>query len=270
MTDLTLDQFPKFFCALNNGANPFQWQQDLIKRVMTQGWSKSIDLPTASGKTAVLDIAVFHMALDADRPPAERVAPRRCFFVVDRRVIVDEAYTRARRIAQTLREAQDGVLRTVADRFRQLAADDVPLATAVLRGGIYREDTWVRNPAQPLIVVSTVDQVGSRLLFRGYGVSEYSRPIHAGLIGNDALLILDEVHLSEPFRQNLEALVRYRSWHRRADIPDLFAVVTMSATPGVKAEFELPPEDRNADKAPELACRLNAHKLARLELASNV
>lgn len=265
MNDLTLEQFDDFFQALNNASEPFHWQRDLVKRVARKGWPGTMDLPTASGKTAVLDIAVFHMALDAEHQPAERRAPRRCFFVVDRRVIVDEAYERALGIARKLREATDGVLRVVADRLCHLAGGELPLATAILRGGIYREDAWVRSPVQPLLVVSTVDQVGSRLLFRGYGVSDYAKPIHAGVVGNDALFILDEVHLSRPFQQTLEVLLRYRRWREHNDIPDRFVVVAMSATPGAEADFKLPLADHSEKKAPELARRLRGHKLARLQ-----
>ena len=59
--------------------------------------ARSDCLPTASGKTACLDIAVFVLAVQADRLRVNQriTAPRRIFFVVDRRVIVDEAYERA-------------------------------------------------------------------------------------------------------------------------------------------------------------------------------
>ena len=43
-----------------------------------------LDLPTGSGKTAAIDIAVFHVALEADSLEARR-APVRIAFVVDRR-----------------------------------------------------------------------------------------------------------------------------------------------------------------------------------------
>ncbi|MGR9053683.1 MAG: type I-G CRISPR-associated helicase/endonuclease Cas3g, partial [Gammaproteobacteria bacterium] len=80
-----------------------------------------------------------------------------------------------------------------------------------LRGGIPLERAFLRNPLQPAIVLTTVDQIGSRLLFRGYGVSRNMRPIHAALTALDSLIILDEAHLSRPFLQTLTAIDRYRS-----------------------------------------------------------
>src|SRR5690606_26418500 len=105
--------------------------------------------------------------------------------------IVDEAYIRARHIAARLSSASDGVLAEVSESLRRLAGgDDAPLAVFQLRGGVYRDDAWARSPAQPTVICSTVDQIGSRLLFRSYGASPYAWPLHAGLTANDALVLL--------------------------------------------------------------------------------
>jgi CRISPR-associated endonuclease/helicase Cas3 len=261
---LAPEDFPSFFEALW-GYPPFPWQRRLAEQVCENGWPKAVDLPTASGKTAAIDIALFHLALEADRRPG-RKAPVRIVFVVDRRLVVDGAYDRAQRIAKKLAQAKGGVSRDVADRLRGLASDAEPLRAVRLRGGTPLEPDWVRSPAQPTVVVSTVDQVGSRLLFRGYGVSDSMRPMHAGLLGSDALFLLDEAHLSQPFLETLDWVKRYRSapWAEAAVGP--FAVVHLSATlpPGDAEPFKLTKADR-AQKA--LGPRLEARKPAMLKAA---
>ena len=203
---LHAEQFGDFFEQLQ-GYRPFPWQERLATRVCTGAWPQVIDLPTASGKTACIDIALFALAV------RQGEAARRIFFVVDRRVIVAEAYQRARKIRDKLCEAlaETSVLGAVARELRALAGPDAdPLEAYELRGGIYRDDEWVRSPLQPAVIASTVDQIGSSLLFRGYGVSEQQWPIYAGLIGNDSLVVLDEAHCSQPFGETLAAVERYR------------------------------------------------------------
>ncbi len=227
MAALTSNQFGQYFEAVHDCA-PFPWQERLAFQVTSSGvWPNLLDLPTGTGKTAALDVALFHLALQAGRPA--RTAPLRILYVVDRRTIVDQAFERASRILERLKQAETGILREVCAALCELAGE-TPLELALLRGGIPRSDSWVRSPAQPLIAVSTVDQVGSRLLFRGYGVSRSMRPIHAGLLGNDALYLLDEVHLSQPFCQTLSGVEgRYRSWGEQVPRTP-FQVVQMSAT----------------------------------------
>src|SRR5438445_11596770 len=100
---LSPNYFPAFFLAVYS-VEPFPWQVRLLNRVAEQGiWPDVLDLPTGSGKTAALDIAIFHLALDASRGTGRR-APVRIAFVVDRRLIVDDAFERARRLARCLAE----------------------------------------------------------------------------------------------------------------------------------------------------------------------
>jgi CRISPR-associated endonuclease/helicase Cas3 len=268
MSALTPDRFPEFFSALYD-YSPFPWQARLARQVCAGAWPECIALPTASGKTACIEIAVFALACQADWSPGERAAPRRIFFVVDRRVIVDEAYERARNLAEGLARATGGILKDVADALRRVAGSapgTAPLDAYQLRGGIYRDESWVRSPLQPTVIASTVDQVGSRLLFRGYGVSDSAKPIHAALVGNDSLIVLDEAHCAQPFRETLRSVARYRgsAWTQAPlDLP--FHFVEMSATPrdGATA-FRLD----DADAAhPKLSDRRLAAKPARLVVA---
>ena len=252
--------FAAFFCAIH-GHDPFPWQQALIEQLASNNrWPDVLDLPTGSGKTAALDVAVFHLALQANCP--RRCAALRIVLVVDRRLVVDDADRRAQRIAAALRDpsrcpaAGRGVVAEVARRLQRLAGcDEAPLVAERLRGGVPLEHDWARTPTQPTILCSTVDQVGSRLLFRGYGVSNRMKPVHAGLLGEDSLILLDEAHLSEPFLQTLQAVHKIGG----ANVTP----VVLTATPGgcYERPFQLGLEDR-AD--PILKARIECAKPARL------
>src|SRR5580704_2022414 len=112
--------FRDFFFALHR-KTPFHWQERLAEEVAEGNWPDALALPTASGKTACVDIAVYAMAKQAGWSREKRTAPRRVFFVVDRRVIVDEVHDRMQRISLELCKAQGGVLKDAADALRELA-----------------------------------------------------------------------------------------------------------------------------------------------------
>ena len=258
---LSAADFAAFFHAIH-GHEPFPWQQALVDELAEKDeWREVLDLPTGSGKTAALDAAVFHLALRHDSPQKSAL---RIALVVDRRLVVDDAHERATRIAEALAHpervtpAGRPVVAEVARRLQDLAGEkEPPLVAQRLRGGAPLEDDWARTPTQPTILCSTVDQIGSRLLFRGYGVSNRMQPVHAGLLGEGTLVLLDEVHLSEPFRQTLLAV--------RALGDAAVRAVWLSATPGASAErrYELTAADR---RHPTLRARLNTRKPARLSV----
>ena len=263
MSDLTPADFDAYFEAVH-GYEPYPWQSRLTRQVLAEEkWPEVIDLPTGTGKTAVLDTALFVLAA---RPA---IFPRRVVFVIDRRIVVDQVYKRAELIREKIKGASEGVLLELKERFRQLTDADEPLGVAALRGGIPIDGEWARRPEQPWVIVSTVDQFGSRLLFRGYGVSERMRPVHAGLAGNDCLVILDEVHLSQAFAHTLREASSIDEIPSvcsvNSDIlPRRFQIVEMSATPandGVN-RFRLAPKDLEA--SPTLKQVAEARKRAKL------
>ncbi len=251
------------FVEAMHGYRPFPWQQALAERVIDGGgWPDTVAAPTAAGKTAVIDLAVFALAASVGRP--DGLAPRRIFFVVDRRVVVDAAFSRAKRIEEALAEPGTQIVREVSERLSSLGGE-VPLMAAALRGGLPLERAWARSPIQPLVCVSTVDQVGSRLLFRGYGMSRdvtNMLPIDAGLVGNDALIVLDEAHLSGPFLETLEAIGRYREAFSQV-VGGRWCFVQMTATPsgGQEEPFTVTSADL---EHPTLGPRLSARKPTRL------
>lgn len=227
--------FSVFYKSVH-GYAPFPWQVRLAQRAADGRWPDALNLPTSSGKTAVLDVWLWAHSVGITG------TPRRLYYVIDRRLLVD----------------------AVADYAQDLFARSGTEGHVVrLRGGAgVAEDTWMLNPGGLAVISTTLDQVGSRLLCRAYGSSRWVAPIHAGLVGNDALIVIDEAHLVEPFRQTLQRVERFR---RQATEPPLspWHVLTMTATPMGNGADVLTLSDE--DKAhPLLSRRLSASKLARL------
>jgi CRISPR-associated endonuclease/helicase Cas3 len=264
MTLPRANQFVDFYKAVygkqdDKKFGPFPWQERLAARVCAGEWPRVIALPTAAGKTACIDIAVFALACRAPN------APRRIFFVVDRRIVVDQAQLHAEHLATVLSDADSGILKIVADSLREIAQGKRPLDVYALRGGMYRETAWVRSPLQPTVIATTVDQAGSRLLFRGYGVSDSMKPIHAGLVGNDSIILLDEAHCSKPFAQTLGSIAGYRKWN---DSPAPFYFVSISATSHANVSEAQVERDQAEDRShPILGPRLRTEKRAELVVA---
>lgn len=227
--------FTAFYKSVHSYA-PFPWQVRLAERAASGQWPAALNLPTSSGKTAVLDVWLWAHSMGIVG------TPKRLYYVIDRRLLVDAVAD----YAQDLFE-QSGI---VGDVVR-------------LRGGMgAAEDTWMLNPGGLTVISTTLDQVGSRLLCRAYGSSRWTAPVHAGLVGNDALIVIDEAHLVEPFRQTLQRIARFR--HKATEPTRLpWHVLTMTATPMGCAEDVLTLNED--DKAhPLLSRRLSASKSARM------
>ncbi len=176
------------------GFSPLSWQSRLFSEYFEKGEiPAAVDIPTGLGKTAVMALWLIARASGAQ-------LPRRLVYVVDRRAVVDQATEFADLLCEKLDSPE------AADLKKALELGDRSLPISTLRGQHVDNREWLENPALTAIIVGTVDMIGSRLLFEGYGVSRKMRPYHAGLLGADALVVLDEAHLVPPFEKLLEAI----------------------------------------------------------------
>ena len=183
-----------------HGYAPFPWQAALAGRIAAGDWPEALTAPTGAGKTAVIDVWLWAVLHGIE-------VPRRLVYVIDRRLVVDSVSAYCAHLIATLDPEQRPAIVT-------------------MRGGMTIDEDWLSDPLRPAVILSTVDQVGSRLLFSGYGVNPRSASIHAGMLGNDAMFVVDEVHLVRPLLQTLSRIGEMRG----ATIPLPWRVLPMSAT----------------------------------------
>ena len=252
---MTFPDFARFF-ELCHDVGPYLWQQRLADEVLTdKKWPPALDLPTGSGKTSTIDIALYALAA-ATHEGNFGIFPRRIIFIADRRVLVDQAWRHGEQLLERIESRAE--LAPVRRALAKLSPAERP-SSIRLRGACPTDPRWCRSPDQVQIVASTVDQIGSRLLMRGYGVSPRMRSVEAGLVGQDTIFLLDEAHLAGSFWDTLTRLERLDPVR---GIAPRRQVVPMSATLAPTAPnlhpFQLEQAERR-DKA--LAPRLNARKL---------
>ena len=223
--------------------DPFDWQRELFSLFIRGVLPPRIDLPTGTGKTSMMLIWYLALAWQV-RKGIPITIPRRLVWVVNRRVVVDEATSEAEKLL---------LLRGLLPQGRELAI-------STLRGELADNGEWKTDPSRPAIVIGTVDMVGSRLLFSGYGDGPYWRPQHAGLLGVDAFFVNDEAHLTPAFSKLLRTVEKANP---AAQIPGkLFRFCELSATHTDGSRVSRFPENLDRDLAanPEFQKRYTADK----------
>ena len=257
------DHFDGLFSAFCGVPSPLRWQRRLFAGFVQGRVPQICDLPTGLGKTSVIPIWLIALAHSAQTNGASRKLPRRLVYIVNRRTVVDQATDHAKRLLALIyrsgqldhmpwasdeaiaelglsKEAQVqpehaplvGALRKTLSSL--CARSDVPpLAVSTLRGELADNGEWKTDPARPAIIVGTVDMIGSKLLFSGYGDGRNARARHAGLIGQDTLIVHDEAHLSPAFSRLLWTVEREQ---RQGGDPRPISVLELTATSRDDAE----------------------------------
>ncbi|OFQ75175.1 type I-U CRISPR-associated helicase/endonuclease Cas3 [Rothia sp. HMSC068E02] len=273
LPSITRDEFGVFFAALNEGHDPFSWQEEVLDHICEHGvWPERINAPTGSGKSSVVDIHLFANALAAVGA-APRV-PRRLCVTVGRRALVDSQATRADKILGDLKDAladesgEPGILRRVAEALQsfQTRNDDqrsAPFEVGHIRGELSNRNLPVTDISACAIIAATPDMYGSRALFRGYGSTKAARPRETALLTMDTVMVLDEAHMNRQLLHTTQRIAELQKREVNLGVPTL-QVVETTATPstgdsesttlGVDIEALDSPNDK------ELHRRVYSHK----------
>jgi CRISPR-associated endonuclease/helicase Cas3 len=263
--------FAKCFEILTENP-PFAWQIKLYERFLTDEIPASCDIPTGLGKTSVIVIWLLALAEKLIENPQENKVPRRLVYVVDRRVIVDQATKEAEKILKKLRalkrlsllKEKHWDLQQIFDVLKNISFlqdNKNMIALSTLRGEYADNREWCLDPSRPAIIIGTIDMIGSRLLFSAYGgVGESYKALQAGLLGQDSLLVIDEAHLSPAFMEMLRPL---KNLVNRKNTIKRFEIMSLSATPLIDEESEPFTLEKDAPEDltnPIAESRLNADK----------
>lgn len=219
------------------GNPPFPWQRALYNEWLSKGLiPQSCNLPTGLGKTSVIAVWLIGRANYPDK------MPRRLVYVVNRRTVVD----------QTTDEVE---------KYHRAKVAGIPdFAISTLRGQFADNRQWSEDPSRPAVICGTVDMIGSRLLFNGYGVGFKGKPLHAGFLGQDALLVHDEAHLEPAFQKLIEAIRDEQA--RCKDFHPLRVMELTATSRGTTKPFGLTDADRKNATVKE---RIEATKTINLE-----
>src|SRR5208337_3406555 len=251
-----LEQFRGAFRELTGYAT-FPWQEALYVEHFSKGkYPPSCDLPTGLGKTSVIASWLIALAYHADK------MPRRLVYVVNRRTVVDQTTEEVERLRKRLKDMPDSIA-----SLKNLCAvpTEIPLALSTLRGQFADNREWCSDPARPAVIVGTEDMIGSGLLFSRYTCGFKTRPPHAALLGQDALLVHDEAHLEPAFQTLLNSIVDEQ---KRCGDSRPLRVLQLSATnrnDAAAGDSTPPLKLSEADKANETVHqRIHAMKQLRL------
>jgi CRISPR-associated endonuclease/helicase Cas3 len=173
--------YPDFFKQVS-GFSPYAWQE----RFST--WKGEavavVAAPTGAGKEFGT-IVPWLYSHKTGAPATTRLA-----YALPTRSLVDQVYSNTQRIVEK---------------------SGLPIKVYCLKGGLI-EHGFEQDLTQPAVLIGTQDQLLSRALNRGFGVSWGQKPLQCAALTNDCRWVLDEIQLTGVGYSTLVQL--YKHWHR--------------------------------------------------------
>ncbi|HET9955043.1 MAG TPA: CRISPR-associated helicase Cas3' [Polyangiaceae bacterium] len=230
-------RFEEFFESAT-GRAPYSYQRTFAT---SESLPDLLEAPTGSGKTATAVLGWMWRRLHGSESQRAE-AGSRLIFCLPMRTLVE----------QTER---------VVLGYREKLGLSETLGVHVLLGGAV-DDRWEGFPDENAILIGTQDQLVSRALMRGYGMSRYLWPVHFALLNSDCTWVMDEVQLMGVAASTAAQLQAFREgWSVAGHCKTVWMTATLSeerlrtvdnVRPFTRQPFEA--------KEPALLKRLGARK----------
>lgn len=214
------DGFPTFdaFYTAVHGYHPYAWQVALADHLAVHGRVPGrVSVPTGLGKTSTVDAVLWALADQVHRG-IERTLGLRIFMVVERRIIVEGSGDHISVLVDAVNQAAPGsVLYPVRTALQSLSATGAGPSAAAFHGSLRQLEALTPDGVQ--IVSTTASQYTLRLAGRAPGKGPAPRATEAGMAMMDAVVLLDEPHLSAAQVHTITTAMRVQRKFRVPGVP---------------------------------------------------
>lgn len=214
------DGFPTFdaFYTAVHGYHPYAWQVALADHLAAHGRVPGrVSVPTGLGKTSTVDAVLWALADQVHRG-IERTLGLRIFMVVERRIIVEGSGDHISGLVDAVNDAAPGsVLYPVRTALQTLSATGTGPSAATFHGSLRQLEALTPDGVQ--IVSTTASQYTLRIAGRAPGKGPAPRATEAGMAMMDAVVLLDEPHLSAAQVHTITTAMRVQRKFRVPGVP---------------------------------------------------
>ncbi|MGP5434823.1 hypothetical protein [Corynebacterium variabile] len=205
-----------------------------------------MSVPTGLGKTSTVDAVLWALADQVHRG-IERTLGLRIFMIVERRIIVEGSGDHISDLVDAVNDSAPGsVLYPVRTALQSLSATGAGPSAATFHGSLRQLEALTPDGVQ--VISTTASQYTLRLAGRAPGKGPAPRATEAGMAMMDAVVLLDEPHLSAAQVHTITTAMRVQRKFRVPGVPSpQISVLGATIPPNLTVDYGIISFDPSAE-----------------------